>query len=271
MRHRGMQIGGSMVVLLIVVAVFAPLISSASPTEAVLRDRFTAPGTDGYLLGADQLGRDLWARVVWGARLSLVNGLGAVALGGIAGILLGAVAGFLGGWVDRVLMRVIDVLLAFPTLLLALFMVAFLGTGRVQTVLAIAVALIAPFARLARGEVMRVSQWEFVEGARALGMSGSRILMLHVLPNAMTPLLVYATLRLGTVILTEASLTFLGLGAMPPEPAWGLMVSEGLRFIRLAWWISIMPGIAILILVIATNLVGDALRDVLDPRTVTRG
>lgn len=266
LRHQSGRLGVVLIALLVVTAVFAPILAPVTP-EAVRFDLRLAPPGSAALLGTDHLGRDILSRIMWGARLSILSGVGAILLGGLVGIALGLVAGYAGSTVDRLLMRVTDVLLAFPTLLLALMVVAILGPGALQTVIAIGIALVAPFARLTRGEAMRLREWEFVQGARAVGASSWRIVLVHVFPNIVSGIVVYATLRFGVVVLTEASLGFLGLGPSSPSPAWGLMVNEGLRFIQRAWWVPVIPGFAILFTVLATNLLGDALRDVLDPRT----
>lgn len=262
-RHKSGMVGLLLVALLVLAALFAPLIAQ-DPTHADLLRRREPPSLDA-ILGTDQLGRHILTRVIWGARISLVNGLTALGIGAGLGVMIGAAASYVGGNAERFVMRVVDVLLAFPTLLLAVMTVAVLGPGTAQTAIAIGVALIAPFARLSRGEVMRVKNWEFVEASRSIGAGGVRILVHHIMPNVISPIIIYATLQLGTVILAEASLTFLGLGPSPPTPSWGLMVNEGLTFIRIAWWISIIPGFAIFFAVLGVNLLGDALRDVLDP------
>lgn len=261
--HKSGIVGLLLVALIMLAAVFAPVIAD-DPTQADLRLRREPPSLEAAL-GTDQLGRHILTRVIWGARISIVNGLTALGIGAGLGIMIGSAASYIGGNMERFVMRVVDVLLAFPTLLLAIMTVAVLGPGTAQTAIAIGVALIAPFARLSRGEVMRVKNWEFVEASRSVGAGGVRILRSHIMPNVISPILIYATLQLGTVILAEASLTFLGLGPSPPTPSWGLMVNEGLSFVRTAWWISIIPGIAIFAAVLGVNLLGDALRDVLDP------
>lgn len=266
LRHSNGGIGLAMLGLLALTAIFAPLIAPLAPDATQFQLRFHPPSAEA-LFGTDHLGRDIFSRIVWGARLSILSGIGALLVGSALGVTIGVAAGYLGRWPDRVLMRVVDVLLAFPTLLLALIVVAILGPGGVQTVIAIGFALVAPFARIARGEVIRIREWDFVYGAKALGAKDVRVVLQHVLPNVLSPLIVYATLRFGVVILTEASLGFLGLGPSSPSPAWGLMVNEGLRLVQRAWWVAIVPGLAILFTVLAANLLGDALRDVLDPRT----
>lgn len=266
--HKSGLVGLVLVGLLVLAAIAAPVIAG-DPTQADLLHRREPPSRE-WLLGTDQLGRDILTRVIWGARISLVNGLTALGIGATLGIVIGATASYIGGNVERIVMRVVDVLLAFPTLLLAIMTVAILGPGTVQTAVAIGVALIAPFARLSRGEVLRVKNWDFVEASRSVGAGGARILRSHIMPNVISPIVIYATLQFGVVILAEASLTFLGLGPSPPTPSWGLMVNEGLPFVRTEWWISIMPGIAIFAAVLGVNLLGDALRDVLDPNVRSR-
>lgn len=262
-RHKSGLVGLLLVGLLVLAAVAAPVITG-DPTQADLLHRREPPSL-GWLFGTDQLGRGILTRVIWGARISLVNGLTALGIGATLGIVIGASASYIGGNIERFTMRVVDVLLAFPTLLLAIMTVAILGPGTVQTAVAIGVALIAPFARLSRGEVWRIKNWEFVEASRSIGAGGARILRSHIMPNVISPIVIYATLQFGVVILAEASLTFLGLGPSPPTPSWGLMVNEGLPFVRTEWWISIVPGLAIFSAVLGVNLLGDALRDVLDP------
>lgn len=265
--QKGGVVGLFIVTLLAATAVLAPILAG-DPTDTDFGARLEPPLTE-HWFGTDRLGREILDRIIWGARISIANGLGALLIGCGIGVSAGALVGYIGQNTDRIVMRVVDVLLAFPTLLLAIATVAVLGTGSVQTVMAIGIALIAPFARLTRGEVLRVKNWEFIHASRTSGASDWWIVTRHILPNIMTPITVYATLQFGTVILTEASLSFLGLGPSPPSPSWGLMVNEGLSFINTAWWISIVPGVAIYFTVLGVNLLGDALRDTLDPR-VTR-
>lgn len=266
LRHGSGRLGLIMMAILALTALLAPVLSITTPEQTRFDRRLEPPNLEAPL-GTDHLGRDVLSRIMWGARLSIASGVGALLVGGTIGIAMGLLSGYLGGTIDRVLMRVVDVMMAFPTLLLALMVVAILGPGSLQTIIAIGIALVAPFARLTRGEVMRVREWDFVHGARALGAHSWRIVLVHVLPNVVSSIVVYATLRFGVVILTEASLGFLGLGPSSPSPAWGLMVNEGLRLVQRAWWVAIMPGVAILFTVLAANLLGDALRDVMDPRT----
>jgi peptide/nickel transport system permease protein len=250
---------------LMLVAAFAPYLSSFDPLQIDLPARDQAPSWS-HPLGTDTFGRDILTRVLWGSRLSLALGLGSVVIGGTVGVLLGLVSGYTSGWFDAVLMRVADVFIAFRLLLLAIMVMAILGPGLTNTVVAIGISLFAEFARLTRGEVLGTKEREFVEAARATGAGELRITLLHILPNIIGPLIVIGTLRLGEAILAEAALSFLGLGAGPPTPSWGLMVYEGLTVLRPAPWVSVMPSVAIMLTVLGFNLLGDGLRDALDPK-----
>ncbi|NPV66321.1 MAG: ABC transporter permease [Anaerolineae bacterium] len=239
------------------------------PLEQHPRDRLTGPSTT-YLLGTDLFGRDLASRLMRGGANSLQVALFSVLLASTAGTLLGIVAGFIGGRVDNVIMRVMDIFFAFPTLLLALLVVVVLGPGLQNTVFAIAVVYTPIFARVARGPVLSLKEMDFVTAARCLGISEQRILFRHVLPNTMAPLIVQVSLALSWSLITEAGLSFLGLGTQPPEPSWGLMLSESRSLAETAPWLMLFPGLAIMLGVLGFNLLGDGLRDVLDPRTATR-
>jgi peptide/nickel transport system permease protein len=203
---------------------------------------------------------------LWGGRLSLLLGAASVGIGSVFGVAIGLASGYVSGWLDVVLMRIVDILIAFRLLLLAILVMAILGPGLIHTAVAIGVSMLAAFARLTRGEVLAAKEREYVEAARAVGAPGSRIIYRHILPNILSPLVVLATLRLGEAILAEAALSFLGLGAGPPAPAWGLMVNEGLQVLRSAPWVSLAPGLAIMLAVLGFNLFGDGLRDAFDPR-----
>ncbi len=239
------------------------------PLEQHPRDRLTGPSAT-YLLGTDLFGRDLASRLMRGGANSLQVAAFSVLLASTVGTLLGIVAGYIGGQVDNVIMRVMDIFFAFPTLLLALLVVVVLGPGLQNTVFAIAVVYTPIFARVARGPVLSLKEMDFVTAARCLGISERRILFRHVLPNTMAPLIVQVSLALSWSLITEAGLSFLGLGTQPPEPSWGLMLSESRSLAETAPWLMLFPGLAIMLGVLGFNLLGDGLRDVLDPRTATR-
>ncbi|UCH26399.1 MAG: ABC transporter permease [Trueperaceae bacterium] len=256
------------VLVVTVVAVFAPLIVPQDPNRQDLFARLQPPNAE-HLLGTDNFGRDQLSRLIYGARISLTVGVVAVLIAAALGSLLGLVAGYFGGLVDNLLMRLIDVLMAFPTLLLAIVFLAMLGErvgGLLNIMIAVGIASTPHFARLVRGQVLSIKQLDYVEAARALGGSAGRLMTRHILVNSLSPIIIYATLRIATVILTEASLSFLGLGVPPPTPTWGGMVAEGTKLLQRAPWLSLIPGVAIMMTVLAFNLFGDGLRDALDPR-----
>jgi peptide/nickel transport system permease protein len=237
--------------------------ASAAPSAAW---RCGAPDAS-HWFGSDFMGRDMFSRIVYGARISLAVGIGSTALGCLFGVILGLASGYLGGWTDLIVQRIVDVLQAMPVLVLALVMAASLGPSLTNTIIAIAIPLIPYSARVVRSNTLALREQPFVEAARAVGMSETRIAIRHVLPNTLAPLIVIATAQLGAAILTEASLSFLGLGIPEPYPSWGRMLSESAaEYVRTAPWLVIFPGIAISLAVFGTNLLGDALRDILDPR-----
>jgi peptide/nickel transport system permease protein len=253
--------------LLLLLAVMAPFATAFNPNEVVYTDKLAQPLTQGHLLGADDLGRDVLTRVMYGAQTSLRVGIVAVAIALLLGALVGFTAGFFGGWWDGVAMRVMDVMLAFPTILLAIFIVAVRGPGIFNTMLAIGVVRIPQYARIARASVLSLKEQEFVSAAHAVGAPGLRILGRHLVPNSLSPLIVQATLGLATAILEAAALGFLGLGAQPPDVEWGAMLVDSVRYLfQGAWWALTFPGLAIMLTVIGFNLIGDGLRDALDPR-----
>ena len=259
------------ITVMMVVAVFAPLIAPHSPTEQSLPDKLKPPawqegGSATHLLGTDLLGRDLFSRLVYGARVSLTVAAFALLSGGLIGLAVGIIAGYLGGRVDSVLMRVVDATLTFPTILIALLLAVSLGAGLRTIVIAITVIIWARFARVVRGEVLGVRARDFVSLARVHGCSSLRIMLVHIVPNVMNTFMVLLTLHIGFVIIVEASLSFLGAGIPPPTPSWGQMVADGRSHIASAWWLAVMPGAAIMLVVLAFNLFGDWLRDWLDPR-----
>jgi peptide/nickel transport system permease protein len=249
----------------------APLLSPADPYEQSLRARFRPPvwdsaGSWSHPLGTDRLGRDLLARILWGARVSLAAGVVTVLLASAVGAAVGLVAGYYGGRVDATLMRITDATLSFPTILLALILAVTIGPSFVNVVVAIAVILWARYARIIRGQVLTLMQLDFIAQARLAGAGAWRIITRHLVPNTLNTLVVLVTLQVGYVIIVEASLSFLGAGIPPPTPTWGSMIAEGRDFVTRAWWISLFPGLAILLVVLAFNLLGDWLRDTLDPR-----
>jgi ABC-type dipeptide/oligopeptide/nickel transport system permease subunit len=250
---------------LLVAALFAPQLATHQPN----RQDFVAmlqPPSAAHWLGTDELGRDIFSRVLFGARISVTVALLAVGLGSLVGVAVGLVAGFYGGTIDNLLMRVIDVLLAFPGILLALLIASTMGAGLTSIVVAVAAYSVPTFARIMRGSVLAVKSREFVEAARAAGSGTHRILLQHILLNSFTPVLVYATLLMGSAILTAAALSFLGVGIRPPTAEWGAMISAGRSFMRQAPHIILGPGVAIFSTVLAFNILGDALRDTLDPK-----
>src|SRR5262249_25838457 len=252
-------------------ALLANVLSPADPEEQTLRQRFTPPvwderGTVKHLLGTDRLGRDLLSRIIWGSRVSLTAGVLTVLLASAIGAAVGLVAGDYGGRVGIVLLRATDARMSFPVILLALILAVTVGPSFINVVIAIAVILWARFARVIRGQVLTLMELDFITQARIAGASAARIILRHLLPNALNTLVVLTTLQVGYVIIVEASLSFLGAGIPPPTPAWGSMISEGRDFVTSAWWVSFFPGLAILLVVLAFNLLGDWLRDTLDPK-----
>jgi peptide/nickel transport system permease protein len=266
--HLGL-VGAVIVLLLLITASFAPQLAPKDPAEQNLRARRTAPNAE-YLLGADEFGRDMLSRLIYGARSSLSVALAAVAIGLTLGSFLGALAGYLGGWVDNVIMRVMDLFLAFPYLLLAIIIVSALGPGAINTILAIAVWTIPAFARVARSAVMQLKERDFITAALSLGAKEARVLGVHMLPNFAATLVVYASLYIAYAILMESALSFLGLGVQPPTASWAGMIASGRNYVTSAPHIATIPGIAIALAVLGFNLLGDGLRDALDPRSGKR-
>lgn len=265
-------IGLVIVVVLVIVALFAPWIATYDVGATNLSMRYLAPSAE-HWFGTDSTGRDIFSRVVFGARISLQVGVIVVSVSAIIGTLLGAIAGYYGGWVDRIVSGyVFNVFLAFPGLLLAIAMVAFLGAGLNKLILALCIIGWVGYARLIRGQVLKVREYDFVQAARALGASDARILLIHILPNAIQPLIVQASLGMAGAVLSEAALSFLGLGVPPPAPSWGVMIEEArdLSTLQAAPHALIFPGIAIALTVLAFNFIGDGLREHLDPRQRAR-
>jgi peptide/nickel transport system permease protein len=265
LRHPGGMLGLVMLLLLIGVAVFAPAIAPYPPLRVDPINALVPPSPE-HWMGTDTLGRDVLSRVIHGTRISLRLGLVSVSIALSLGILIGVLAGYLGGRVDDVLMRFIDILLAFPSLVLALVAVFALGPGLTNAMIAVGISAIPAFARITRAEVLSAKENLYVQSAHALGASTPTIMFRHILPNIIAPNIVMAALMTGTAILVGAALSFLGLGAQSPTPEWGLMLSQGRGFMSQAWWLTFFPGLGIMLTVMALNLLGDGLRDVLDPR-----
>jgi peptide/nickel transport system permease protein len=263
-RHKSAVIGFGIIVVLIVIALMASFIAPYDPIG--LSRNILQPPSGGHLMGTDNLGRDIFSRVVYGTRVSLQMGFIAIAIAATFGTAMGLVAGTYGGFVDTVLMRFVDALMAVPGILLALTVAAVLGTGLHVAMIAVGIAWIPSFARIVRSLVLQVKEMPYIEAARSLGSSDTRLIWRHVLPNAFTPVLVLSSLGVGSAVLIGAALSFLGVGAQPPTAEWGIMLSEGRQFMRSAWWVMAFPGLAITVTVLAANLVGDGLRDALDPR-----
>jgi peptide/nickel transport system permease protein len=264
-RNRGAVIGLLLLVVIVAAAVAAPLLTSYDPIKIAPPDRNLPPSRE-HWLGTDHFGRDLFARVVYGARISLPVGLIAVAIAAAVGLTLGLLAGYYGKLVDGSIMRVIDVMLAFPGILLALVVVAILGATLQNVMIAVGISEIPRYTRLVRGSVLSARENLYIDAARVSGVRDLTILFRHILPNVVGPIVVLATLSVGTAILAAAGLSFLGLGAQPPSPEWGAMLADGRKSLTTAWWIPTIPGLAIAVTVLAVNMTGDGLRDLLDPR-----
>ena len=264
-RNRLALIGLLIVATLVVAAVFAPWLAPYDPAKQSLFEKRARPGGK-YVLGADEFGRDILSRVIHGARVALVVGLVSVGIALGAGLVLGSLAGFLGGWADAGIMRGVEVLLAFPYLLLAIAVVSALGPGALNTTIAVGIWGTPPVTRIVRGAVLALTETEYVRAARALGAAGPALVTRHILPNILPTVIVYGTLFMANAILVEAALSFLGLGVQPPTPSWGLMVATGRDFLLITPHITTIPGLAIMSAVLGFNLLGDGLRDALDPR-----
>ena len=260
LHNRGAQIGTVVLLVLIALSLGAPLLTSRDP-NAIDPTATLQPPSREHPMGTDQIGRDMLARFLYGGRLSLRVGLIAIVIGATIGIAIGLIAGYYGGWLDAALSWVTDVLLSFPDILLALAIIAVLGPGITNAMLAIGIAFIPSFMRLTRGNVLAIREMGYVEAAHAIGVPGWQVLLRHILPNALRTLLVLLTLGIGSAILAGAALSFLGLGAQPPTPEWGAMLNAGQKFIRQAWWLTLFPGLGIFLTVLAINLIGDALSD----------
>ncbi|MCH6264966.1 ABC transporter permease [Neobacillus citreus] len=265
-RNRLAAIGLSITVIMAVIAIFAPLIATHSPNDMDVANSLAVPGTAGHILGTDNYGRDLFSRLVYGARISLIVGVAAVVFGAFFGTLLGLVSGYFGGRLDAIIMRTMDGLFAFPFILLAITLMTVLGQGLVNVIIAIGVANIPGFARIVRGQVLSVKEEEFIEVTRSLGATNGRIIFQHVLPNCMAPLIVYGTMSVAGAIISEAALSFLGLGVQPPTASWGSILKDGKDFLVMSPHMATFSGLSILLTVLGINLFGDGLRDALDPK-----
>lgn len=265
LRHGLVVAGGSIVLLLALAALFGGVLAPHDPNTMNFAAVFSPPSWS-HLFGTDEFGRDLFSRVLHGASVSVKVAFIAVGISSVAGVTLGLFAGYSGGWLDELLMRIMDIFFALPAVLLAIVVMAILGRGVENAMIAIAIVYAPIFARVTRGAVISVRDREFVNAAKALGQGRLRVMFTHVLPNALGPIIVQTSLSLAFAILAEAALSFFGLGTQPPEPSWGRMLSEGRAYLRQAPWMGIFPGLAIMVSVLGFNLLGDGLRDVLDPR-----
>lgn len=264
-RSKGALAGLVILILLILTALLAPVISPFDPIKIDTSHNLFSPGSP-YFFGTDQYGRDVFSRVLYGSRISLVIGLISVGIASVIGVTVGLVSGYYAGWVDSLLMRLIDVMLAFPGILLALGIVSMLGPSLRNVMIAVGISSIPTYARLTRGSVLSARHELYVDAAHVIGVPNRLILTRHILPNVVAPVIVAATLGVGAAILWAAALSFLGLGAQPPTAEWGRMLSDGRQYLRDQWWISTFPGLAIMVTVLAMNMLGDGLRDALDPR-----
>ncbi|MGY9034722.1 MAG: ABC transporter permease [Rhodobacterales bacterium] len=261
-RDKKAPIAISVILIFILSALFAPWLAPYDPNEMTL-DMMSAPSKM-HLLGTDDLGRDLLSRIIWGTQISLFVGVSTVFISLVLGVILGVVAGYYGGWADMIIMRYIDLQWAFPNFIIAVYLVAVFGTGLLNVIVAISLAFLDDFARVARSMVLTLKEQQFVEAARTNGSSNMRIMFKHILPNAAAPLIVQATVCVSYAILGEASLSFLGLGVSANTPTWGLILADGRSFISQAWWLGVYPGLAIMLIVLSINFLGDSLRDTLD-------
>ena len=266
--HKSAVAGASILLFFVIIAIFAPLIATHDPREADVTTRLEGWSTDHYF-GTDVVGRDIFSRIIYGSQISLKIGLVAMTLSISAGAMLGIFAGYYGGWLDNVIMRVMDMMLPLPSILLAMVIVAILGTSLTNAIIAVSIVYIPQYARILRASVLKIREQDYVTAARVIGASDFRILWNAILPNCVAPLIVQSTLGMGEAILVAAGLSFLGLGAEVGEPEWGAMLNENRQLIRRAPWTVMTPGIAIFLTVLGFNLLGDALRDVLDPQLKT--
>jgi len=264
-RNKGAILGLIILVLISLISVFAPLVATHNPIDAVFEESLLPPSSE-HLMGTDVLGRDIYSRVIYGSRISLQLGFVSVAIAAFFGTVLGLQSGYFGGWLDMVVMRIIDVMLAFPGLLLAMGIVAGLGFSLTNAMIAVGISAIPGYTRVVRGSVLVIKENLYVDAARVIGCRDLAIMFRHILPNAMAPIIVLSTLGIARAIITGSALSFLGLGAQPPTPEWGAMLNHGRQWLRQGWWVTTFPGLAIMITVLSINMLGDGLRDALDPR-----
>ncbi len=258
--------GLAAILFLVVIAVFAPSLSRYNPIEGDIIQRLSPPSA-AHIFGTDELGRDVFTRMIYGTRISVTIGIVAVSISVLIGVSLGLLSGYFGGRTDDILMRFVDIMLCFPTFFLILMVIAFLGANIFNVIIVIGLTSWTGLARLVRGETLSVKERDFIVAAEGLGLSRPRIIFVHILPNVIAPVIVSSIFGVGGAILTESGLSFLGLGVQPPTPSWGNILTSGKDYIHIAWWLSLFPGLAILITVLGWNLLGDGLRDVFDPRS----
>lgn len=266
LRNRFAALGLVVIIILIITAIFAPLFATHDPYEMEVTKTLLPPGEDGHILGTDSYGRDIFSRIIYGSRISLIVGVSAVLFGAVFGSLLGLISGYFGGRTDTIIMRIMDGMMAFPFILLAIVLMTVLGQGLGNVIIAIGISNIPGFARVVRGQVLSVKEAEYIEVTRSLGAKHGRILFHHIVPNSVAPLIVFATMGIAGAIISEASLSFLGLGVQPPTASWGSMLQDGKNYLVLNPELATFSGLAILITVLGINLFGDGLRDALDPK-----
>jgi len=265
-KNKAALAGFFIIIIFILMALFAPVIAPYDPVKMEPANKLQTPSAD-HWFGTDDKGRDILSRIMYGARISLTVGIVSTLIGAAVGIVLGLISGYYGRWIDSLIMRICDVLLAFPGILLALAIIAVLGTSTTNVIIAVAFFAIPTFARIVRGSVLSVKKLEYIDAIRALGASDFRIIFMHILPNILSPIIVQATLYIASAIITASALSFLGMGTQPPTPEWGTMLSDGRSYIRQAPHITLFPGLVIFLVVMGFNLFGDGLRDALDPKT----
>ena len=264
-RNKSFKLGFPLVLFFVLLGIFAPILATHNPVKGNLSEALQPPSRN-HWFGTDQLGRDIYSRVIYGSRISLIVATAGILLAVAAGVLYGSISGYIGGYVDETLMRIVDILLAFPDILLAILVAAIVGPGLTNVIIAIGTYNFPQFARIARGAVLAVKDQEYVEAAEAVGEPGTSILFRYILPNSMYPIVVHGTLRTGASILTAAALSFLGLGVQPPTPEWGAMINEAIKYLDVAPQMWVFPGIFLIITVLGFNLMGDGLNDVLNPK-----